>query len=87
MEGRHLRAAVGMLVILGSAATFVVGHLFRGEGYTWEEIAGHTVLIVVGLLLVDPASGKELGKILSSMVPGLPNFKNVGKSGKRGSNG
>lgn len=64
MEGRHYRALVGTIVIVVDVAAFAFTHLIQSAAYTWQEVGAHIAFLIVGLLLVDPTSGKEvLGKV------------------------
>lgn len=64
MNGRYLRAIVGVVVFCGSVVSFVLSAAL-GTVITWQSVAMHTVMLVTGLLLIDHKLGVEvLNKLL-----------------------
>ena len=68
LEGRHIRAVLGGIAVLASVGVFVL-HAARGHAPTMTDLVLHGALLVTGLLLIDPASARE---VLSRVGEWLP---------------
>lgn len=65
LKGRHYRTAIGCFVVVVDAIVFLVEHVFhRTATWGWEETLGHVAFAGVGVLLIDPKSGRELLSML-----------------------
>lgn len=68
LEGRHLRAALGGLVIVASVVVFVL-HAYKGHDISLTDIGLHGALLVTGLLLIDPTSAREVLARIGEWLP------------------
>lgn len=65
IQGRVFRAWVGTAAIVLDLVVLGVDHLLRSVVWTYEEVAGHVAVALLGLLLIDP-------KLASQYVDRLP---------------
>lgn len=56
-------------MIVADVATFLYAHLGLKSQFTWEEAGIHGGFFIAALLLIDPASGKEVLHEVISRVP------------------
>ena len=68
LEGRHVRAAFGGLVIAASVGVFVL-HAVRGTMPTTGGLVMHGALLLTGILLIDPTSAREVLARIGEWLP------------------
>lgn len=68
LEGRHIRAAFGGLVIAASVGVFVL-HALRGHVPGTSDLILHGGLLLTGILLIDPASAREVLARIGEWLP------------------
>lgn len=59
MDGRRFRAVVGGICVVGDMISFTISSAI-GTEVTWQAVVGHSVVLLIGLLLIDPALGKDV---------------------------
>lgn len=70
MAARHLRTIVGTVVLAMVVVAVFAQHVWPWhELYTWQEIGSNVALVIVGLLLVDRASGIEVLGAVKEKIP------------------
>lgn len=59
---------VGAIVVVGTLATFAYKTVIAKETLDWKDITLHSIMLLVGLLLMDKSTGVDVVKSIVTVI-------------------